>query len=240
MHNRIWHHHWPKTRVILSQTHSRRRRGAWFRALGLVALLLAVSVDWGVSLCWADSDTTSPTARDILKRGTIEIGGIVGFWQALRFPFQDSSANPNRSAVFIMPRIGMVMTDEIQAGLLTGNLEVLVEPFFAQFTHPFSAEAAGGTLVFKYNLLSFGRWMPFWDVGAGMLWTNLAPRIRELSTPLNFVIETGPGIQYFITEQTTLTIGVRYNHISNADTGERNIGLNAVLPYAGLAWFLPR
>ena len=134
----------------------------------------------------------------------------------------------------------MVMTDEIQAGLLTGNLEVLVEPIFARFTQPFSAEAAGGTLVFKYNLLSFGRWMPFWDVGAGMLWTNLAPRIRELSTPLNFVIETGPGIQYFITEQTTLTIGVRYNHISNADTGERNIGLNAVLPYAGLSWFLTR
>ena len=240
MRTRIWHHHWPKTRVILSQTHSRRRRGAWFRALGLVALLLAVSVDWGVSLCWADSDTTSPTARDILKRGTIEIGGIVGFWQALRFPFQESSANPNRSAVFIKPRIGMVMTDEIQAGLLTGNLEVLVEPIFARFMQPFSAEAAGGTLVFKYNLLSFGRWMPFWDVGAGMLWTNLAPRIRELSTPLNFVIETGPGIQYFITEQTTLTIGVRYNHISNADTGERNIGLNAVLPYAGLSWFLPR
>ena len=134
----------------------------------------------------------------------------------------------------------MVMTDEIRAGLLTGNLEVLVEPIFARFMQPFSAEAAGGTLVFKYNLLSFGRWMPFWDAGAGMLWTNLAPRIRELSTPLNFVIETGPGVQYFITAQTTLTFGVRYSHISNSDTGERNIGLNSVLPYAGLSWFLPR
>jgi opacity protein-like surface antigen len=134
----------------------------------------------------------------------------------------------------------MVVTDEIQAGLLTGNLEVLAEPVFAHFTQPFPAEAAGGTLVFKYNLLSFGRWMPFWDVGTGMLWTNLAPRIRELSTPLNFVVETGPGVQYFMTEQTTLTLGVRYSHISNADTGERNIGLNAILPYAGLSWFLPR
>jgi lipid A 3-O-deacylase len=139
-----------------------------------------------------------------------------------------------------MPRIGMVVTDEIRAGLLTGNLAVLVEPIFARFTQPFSAEAAGGTLVFKYSFLSFGRCMPFWDAGVGMLWTNLAPRIRELSTPLNFVIETGPGVQYFMTEQTTLIFGVRYTHISNADTGERNIGLNAVLPYAGLSWFLPR
>ena len=240
MHTRIWDHHWPRTHLILSQTHSRRRRGAWLRALGLVALLLAVSAELDVSFCSAESDSPSLDARDILKRGTIEAGGTVGYWQALRFPFQESSANPNRSALFIMPRIGMVVTDEIPAGVLTGNLEVLVEPIFARFTQPFAEEAAGGSLVFKYNLLSFGRWMPFWDAGAGMLWTNLAPRIRELSTPLNFVIETGPGVQYFITAQTTLTFGVRYSHISNSDTGERNIGLNAILPYAGLSWFLPR
>lgn len=240
MHTRIWHHYWPRTHIILSHTHNHRRIGALLRALGLLAVRLAVPVLLVVSLCRAEADPTSPSARDILKRGTIEVGGVVGFWQALRFPFQESSSNPNRSAVFIKPRIGMVVTDEIPAGLLTGNLEVLAEPVFAHFTQPFPAESAGGTLVFKYNLLSFGRWMPFWDVGTGMLWTNLAPRIRELSTPLNFVVETGPGVQYFMTEQTTLTIGVRYNHISNADTGERNIGLNAILPYAGLSWFLTR
>jgi lipid A 3-O-deacylase len=240
MHSKVWPRRWGSAHAGLSQTHNQRRIGTWLRSLGLVALLLAISPELGVSFCSAESEVPSPRARDILKRGTIEAGGIVGFWQALSFPFQDSSADPNRSAIFIMPRIGMVVTDEIPAGILTGNLEVLVEPIFAQFTQPFSAEAAGGALVFKYNLLSFGRWMPFWDAGAGMLWTNLAPRIRELSTPLNFVIETGPGVQYFMTEQTALTLGVRYSHISNADTGERNIGLNAVLPYAGISWFLTR
>jgi hypothetical protein len=208
------------------------------RSFGIVALFLAVSIAWGASFCLAESDAPSPNAREILKRGTIELGGIVGFWQALDFPFEEPSAN--RSAVFMKPRIGVVVTDEIPAGLLTGNLEVLVEPFFARFTQPFSAEAAGGTLVIKYNLLSFGRWMPFWDAGVGMLWTNLAPRIPEQSTPLNLLIETGPGVQYFMTSQTTLTFGIRYSHISNAGTGERNIGLNAILPYAGLSWFLPR
>ena len=238
MHTRIWHHYWPRIHVILSHTHNHRRIGALLRALGLLAVRLAVSIVLVVSLCRAEADPTSPSARDILKRGTIEVGGVVGFWQALDGPFHGPSAN--RSAVFIKPRIGMVMTDEIPAGLLTGNLEVLAEPVFAHFTQPFPAEAAGGTLVFKYNFLSFGRWMPFWDAGVGMLWTNLAPRIPEQSTPLNFVIETGPGVQYFMTEQTTLTLGVRYSHISNADTGERNIGLNAILPYAGLSWFLTR
>lgn len=233
MRTRVWQRPWRRTHVGVGQAHSQRRRNTFLRLLGLVALLFAVSAGWGASFCRAESGATFPDAREILKRGTIEAGGTVGFWQALDFPFQEPSAN--RSGVFIMPRIGMVVTDEVQAGALTGNLEVLVEPFFARFTKPFAAEAAGGALVLKYNLLSFGRWMPFWDAGAGMLWTNLAPRIPEQSTPFNFVIETGPGVQYFMTARTTLTFGVRYSHISNAETGHRNIGLNAVLPYVGLS-----
>ena len=238
MHFKVWPRRWGHAHAGLSQTHGRRRRAAWLRALGLVTLLLAVSAGWGVSLCWAESNTPSPNAREILTRGTIEAGATVGYWQAWLFPSEGHSTN--HSAVFIMPRIGMVITDEIQAGVLTGNIELLVEPFFAQFTHPFAAEAAGGSLVIKYNLLSFGRWMPFWDAGAGMLWTNLAPRLPEQSTPFNFALETGPGVQYFMTACTTLTFGVRYSHISNAGTGQRNFGLDAVLPYAGLSWFLPR
>ncbi|RPH80531.1 MAG: acyloxyacyl hydrolase [Nitrospiraceae bacterium] len=238
MHSKVWLRRWGSAHVGLSRTHGRRRRATWLRALGFAAVFFAVSVEWSASFCWAESETRSPDAREILKYGTIEAGGTIGYWQALRFHSKEHSTN--RSAVFIMPRVGMVVTDEVQAGVLTGNLEVLVEPFFARFTHPFAAEAAGGALVLKYNLLSFGRWMPFWDAGAGMLWTNLAPRIQEQSTPLNFVIETGPGIQYFLTTQTALTFGVRFSHISNADIGRRNLGLDAVLPYAGISWFLPR
>lgn len=229
---------WHRIRVNLSQTHSRLRRNTLLRSLRLVALLLAASVAWGVSFCWAESDATSLDAREILKRGVFEAGGTAGYWQAWLFPSEEHSTN--RSAVFIMPKIGMVVTDELQAGGLTGNIQLLVEPFFAQFTQPFAAEAAGGLLVIKYNLLSFGRWMPFWDAGAGMLWTNLAPRLPEQNTPFNFALETGPGVQYFMTAHTALTFGVRYHHISNAGTGQRNLGLDAVLPYAGVSWFLPR
>lgn len=164
---RVCHRRWHGTPVGLSQATIDGGRDTLLRALGLVTLLLAVSAEWGVSFCWAESDTPSPNARAILKRGTIEVAGTVGYWQAWLFPTEEHSTN--HSAVFIMPKIGMVVTDEVQAGVLTGNLEVLAEPFFAQFTHPFAAEAAGGSLVIKYNLLSFGRWMPFWDAGAGML-----------------------------------------------------------------------
>lgn len=184
---------------------------------------------------WAGSTTLPGDARDLLKSGTVELGLAAGFGQAVEFVNHPPSTD--RSAVFVLPKIGMVVTEELRAGLLSGNIELAVEPLFARYTKPFPAEAAGGAWVLKYNLLSFGHWVPFWEAGAGMLWTNLAPRIPEQSTPFNFVLETGPGVHYFLTRSTTVTGGVRYHHISNADIGQRNTGLNAVLPYLGLSWF---
>ncbi len=175
-------------------------------------------------------------ARDVVTQGAIEAGVITGFWQGTTAVGSGPSAD--RSAVFVLPRVGMVLTDPLGSGWWQGNVEVLAEPLFARFIRPFAAEAAGGSLVVKYNFLSFGRWVPFWDAGAGMIWTNLAPRIPEQSTPFEFVIETGPGVQYFLTDRLAWTVGVRYHHISNGNIGERNTGLNAVLPYIGLSFFL--
>ena len=200
-----------------------------------IALLLCGLVDPLGS--WGDS-TAVPDARDILKWGTVEAGIAAGYWQAVKFA--NDAQSLDRSAVFILPRLGMIVTDEFRAGFASGNLEVAVEPFFARYTHPFAAESAGGSLLIKYNFLSFGRWGPFWDAGAGMMWTNLAPRIPEQSTQFNFVLETGPGTHYFLTNALALTGGVRYRHFSNAGLGERNTGINGVLAYIGVSLFLPR
>lgn len=175
--------------------------------------------------------------RNIVKKGTIEGGLAVGFLQGedvLR------STSSNRNAVYVLPRLGMVLTDEVGTGRLAGNAEVLVEPLYARYYEPFAATAAGGSLIGKYNFLAFGRWMPFFEVGAGIVWTDLAPRIAEQSTPFNFVVQAGPGVQYFATQRVALTLGARFHHISNAGIGVRNIGLNGILPYVGVSYFFPR
>jgi len=53
-------------------------------------------------------------------------------------------------------------------------------------------------------------------------------------------LETGPGVHYFVTDRITWTMGVRYHHISNADLGERNTGINEVLAYVGVTFFTPQ
>lgn len=176
-------------------------------------------------------------ARSRVTKGTLEFGLLTGYWQGNNAFGNEPSAN--RSALYVLPQMGYVLTDEIGHGGLAGNLEVLVEPMAAHYFQPFSASAFGGSLVLKYNFLAFGAWMPFWDAGAGMLWTDLAPRIPEQSTQFNFILETGPGVSYFVSRNTALTIGVRFHHISNAGIGNRNIGLNACLFNLGLSFFTP-
>lgn len=206
--------------------------------LNPLVFLLVFGILLAPTRSWADSDPPPDDARDVLKLKTIELGLAAGYWQAVDIGNHPPSTD--RSAVFVLPKIGIIVTDAFQAGLLSGNIELAVEPQFARFTKPFAAEAAGATGIIKYNFLSFGRWAPFWEIGAGLLWTNLAPRIPEQSTPVNLVLETGPGTHYFLTRSLTLTAGIRYHHFSNADTGQRNIGVNAVLPYVGLSWFFPQ
>src|SRR3989449_3104630 len=151
-------------------------------------LLVILVLMFFASIAQAESLSSAIQARDVVKRGSLEIGLMSGYLQGNEILTSTSS---NRSALYILPRAAMVMTPELGSRFYAGNLAVGLEPLYAHYFNPFGATAAGGSLLFKYNFLAFGRWMPFWDVGLGMLWTNLAPRIPEQSTPFNFVLETG-------------------------------------------------
>lgn len=188
------------------------------------------------------SDYQSPAsakvdAREVVQKGTKELGLLIGYWHANSL-FADPEST-NRSAIFFLPKWGMVFTDELKAKWLSGNAEFFIEPLAAHFFEPFSASAFGATFNLKYNFLSFGRWIPYWDAGGGLLWTDLAPRIPEQSTQWNFILQTGPGVHYLLNEELALTLSGRFNHISNANLGERNTGLNAWMINFGFSFFTP-
>jgi len=200
-------------------------------------LLLGAVMLFGTGMLFPlSSHADPPDARAIVQKGTVEAGLAAGYLQGLDVLTSDSA---NRSALYVLPRVGRVLTSEMGNGWLAGNLELLLEPLYAHYFQPFGATAAGGSLVFKYNFLAFGQWMPYWDLGLGMLWTNLAPRIPEQSTPFNFVLESGPGVDYFVTEKVAVMVGARFHHISDAGIGDRNHGLNSTLAYAGVSVFFP-
>lgn len=197
-----------------------------------IALLLLIGMSWTMPI----HSFAAVDAQNVIKAGTFELGIQSGYWHAITGVGNANSSN--RSAVFVLPQIGLVVTDKIELGLFSGAIEVLAEPVGVHFVKPFSASLAGFSIVGRYDFLSFGRWMPYWDFGMGVSWTDLAPRIPEQSTPFEFLLETGPGLQYFLTQNFALTGAVRFHHISNANIGNRNTGINAVLGLIGISYYI--
>jgi lipid A 3-O-deacylase len=99
---------------------------------------------------------------------------------------------------------------------------VLLEPVFGQVP-AVAAQMGGGAAVIKYNLLFFGRCMPFWDAGAGVL------RICEESTP--FELETGAWAFLVYDEGGGNDYGSARSPYFKRRHWESEYGINAFLPY---------
>ena len=93
-------------------------------------------------------------------------------------------------------------------------------------------------LGFKFN---FGQqsWIkPFVAASIGFLYFEddvPAPR----SSRFNFTPELGLGVQLFFTPKTAVTLGYKLHHMSNANTGGSNPGVDSHVIYAGFSFFTP-
>jgi len=227
-HDLDWGYRWNLGRPEINNT------GVWAKGVRFIAFFYIMTVAWGgvSSTCWAEIDS-----RQIIKKGTVQLGLQTGYWQAnTGIGNADSS---NRSAVFFLPQIGYTFTDEFKAWYFSGAWDIILEPVGAHFIKPFSASLFGASVVFKYNFLSFGRWMPYWDTGWGLAWTDLAPRIPEQSSQFTFMVETGIGTHYFLTQRAAVNVGFRFHHLSDAGIGDRNVGINAWMGLVGVSYYFP-
>ena len=134
-------------------------------------------------------------------------------------------------------RWGRVLTTARGPGLLRGNLEYAVEvvPAFviAQSTTVFGAGLT--PLLLQYNFSGGRRFVPFIQAGAGMLFTTR--KVPEDTSQFNFTPQGGIGAYWFRRPRSAVVFGVRYHHISNASTAERNPGHNAIYIYSGISWW---
>src|SRR5512140_2055106 len=83
----------------------------------------------------SDGPPVSPEARSIVQRGVIEVGAAVGYLQGIKVQ-RETGDSGNQGAVYLLPRIGMVVTDQLGSGYLTGNVTLLLEPFYAAYYQP--------------------------------------------------------------------------------------------------------
>ncbi len=167
------------------------------------------------------------------RAGTWHLGLLGGYsiWHKV---FQARTANVHFAP--LLPQIGYTVTDVHGPFPIRGSLELILEPTFLVTTSPSTAFGEGASLLLRYNFVTGTRWVPFFDLGMGILHWNLRlPRILE--TQFNFMLQGGPGLHYFATEHLAITGQARFHHISNAGTDSPNIGINSSVYLAGISYF---
>ena len=137
-----------------------------------------------------------------------------------------------------------MLTDPRGPGILRGNLELLVEGIGGGFFDGPGNGLGGAQLLFRYNFVRpHARFVPFLQVGGGGVYSDAAYEDRiqhNLGRNWSFDLSAEFGGRIMLSRNVGLPLGVEYRHFSNADTADRNRGLNALGGELGVAWFSKR
>lgn len=198
-------------------------------------LMKHLSRVWTVLLFLAGLVWMSPVVADEPAAtwiGKQTVGVVVGGMLPVRLADGQSS---KLNGVAVHPSWQIVLTDPIGDGWWSGSVAFGVEAALLGITEPTSAYGVGVTPKAVYTLASFGRLKPYVEGGGGPIWTNFDGRIPEQGSNFNFLVWGGAGATYDLTVRWALNAGVRFSHISNADTDSPNRGLNYLLPFVGFS-----
>jgi hypothetical protein len=133
-------------------------------------------------------------------------------------------------------QLGYMLNDLRRNDFLRGNFELVQEGFGARIFRGPGNYIAGETLWLRYNFVP-PRWrvLPYAQGGAGFVVTNINHRYD--GQDFNFNLDLAPGVRWFIASRCALNLEYRYQHISNANLGSKNLGINAHGPVLDLSWF---
>lgn len=164
--------------------------------------------------------------------GKQTVGVVVGGMLPVRLMDGQSS---KLNGVAVHPSWQIALTDPIGDGWWRGSVALGVEAALLGIAEPTSAYGVGITPKVVYMLASFGRLKPYVEGGGGPIWTNFDGRIPEQGSDFNFLVWGGAGASYELSARWALNAGLRFSHISNADTDSPNRGLNYLLPFVGIS-----
>jgi len=185
------------------------------------------------------ADDSSPFEYDqsftsLFEHGRSEITLTSG---VLFSPFLATRNRPTINYTMTEQQFGWMLTDLIEAGWFRGNFEIAGEGFGSGIFTGRGNYIAGATAWLRYNFVPpQSRLAPYAQGGAGFVATDIDRGI--VGQIFNFNLDLGFGFRYFIRPRWSLNLEYRYQHISNAGLGRKNLGINAHGPILGISYFL--
>jgi len=180
---------------------------------------------------WADPVQALDPAVEF-RKGTKIITPQFGGGEANNL--ENHRARAHVSFVNVTTRLSLLPWDPLGGGVWKGAVEGGLEPWFQVYLTP-SAVMEGVKGVARYHFLSASPIFPYVELSAGVVASSL--NIREIRSDFAFVLEAGAGLSYFVAEHVALTVGYRFQHVSNGGIESPNRGVNSDTGVAGVSFF---
>lgn len=133
--------------------------------------------------------------------------------------------------------IGFVAFHPQMGWFVSDRLELYGEGTLLAYHLPGAEISAGlAGLAGRYHFWNNRRWVPYFTLGGGVLWTSLD--VEEIDRVFNFQVILGGGLRFIPERGPGLILEFRNHHISNAGTAGQNLGINAATILTGVEWIL--
>jgi hypothetical protein len=123
---------------------------------------------------------------------------------------------------------------------LRGNVEALLELTTAPVFGGSGSVIIGPTALLRYNFVQPDwRLIPYLQAGGGFIYNDgyRDKTQRAIGQAGEFYLQTTAGLHFLLSGHCALDVEGGYIHISNADTNERNGGINALGGSIGMTYF---
>jgi Lipid A 3-O-deacylase (PagL) len=135
-------------------------------------------------------------------------------------------------------RVGWMLYSPHGSELLRGNLELLATAGGGGiFSGPGSGYGSTGAML-RYNFVQpRARLVPYFQIGAAAFISDISENKRQEDIGGTFEadLEGAAGTRFFICRRWSLNTELFLQHISNADTQPRNVGINALGGLLGIS-----
>jgi hypothetical protein len=128
--------------------------------------------------------------------------------------------------------------DAVPLTILSTERSILVSssPFVLSVSRKAVYGAGAAPIGLKFNFRRNRRVQPFGQATGGLLYFTEQVPISEASQ-FNFTFDFSGGVQIVNSTRRSFTIGYKYHHISNGNTGFFNPGVDVQMIFAGFSVF---
>ena len=197
-------------------------------------LRFAVAAAVAVLVLTGSARADELNSKDIITKSNYEVGYLVGYgWAMDRLKQAPQIENAVFAPSLAVPLTTREMGDSFYRGIIQYQCEAVV----GAITKPkVKAEIGLSVIGFKYNFTALeSRWSPYATFGFGGIYEPIGHDVQ--GTDWNFLLQTGFGIQCFMSEMTAVNVQYRYRHIYNANIKAPNSSINSSFILVGVSFF---